>query len=243
MTRRGAKGGVILLLLFVLVAAGCSEESGQETGVNAATEEDAGDAQPLAVETDGLAEIEDVDVMQDGRSVAQRLQDATVATRVRKALVEEAGLRAFDLQTEAERGRLLLRGEVGTQAQRRRAEEIAAGVSGVRDVVNQVVAAEMPEQPETAAVSPDPARQDSPATATADARPEAAPEDKPAAETQQPAKEKPEAKSESGTFHTVGSGESLWIISRKYGVTVDDIKRLNNLRSNNLKPGERLRVK
>lgn len=43
------------------------------------------------------------------------------------------------------------------------------------------------------------------------------------------------------TTYIVQPGDSLWIISRKHeGLTVDQIKRLNNLNSNNIKPGQQL---
>ncbi|WP_373397352.1 LysM peptidoglycan-binding domain-containing protein [Algoriphagus halophilus] len=42
-------------------------------------------------------------------------------------------------------------------------------------------------------------------------------------------------------LYTVQPGDSLWIISRKHaGLTVDQLKRLNNLNSNNIKPGQKL---
>jgi len=37
--------------------------------------------------------------------------------------------------------------------------------------------------------------------------------------------------------HTVVKGNSLWTIAQKYGTTVDKIKKLNNLKSDALKPG------
>ncbi|MDF2157132.1 LysM peptidoglycan-binding domain-containing protein [Algoriphagus sp. CAU 1675] len=41
--------------------------------------------------------------------------------------------------------------------------------------------------------------------------------------------------------YTVRPGDSLWIISKKHaGLTVEQIKRLNNLNSNNIKPGQKL---
>ena len=44
-------------------------------------------------------------------------------------------------------------------------------------------------------------------------------------------------------LHIVKSGDTLWDISRMYkGLTIDKIKQLNSLRSNNLKPGMQLRI-
>ena len=43
--------------------------------------------------------------------------------------------------------------------------------------------------------------------------------------------------------HTVRRGDTLYSIARKYGVSVDDIRRLNNLTSNVLSIGQRLLIK
>jgi membrane-bound lytic murein transglycosylase D len=45
------------------------------------------------------------------------------------------------------------------------------------------------------------------------------------------------------TYHTVRRGESLWLIAKKYRTTVTNIKRLNGLKSNYIKAGQRLIVK
>jgi len=44
-------------------------------------------------------------------------------------------------------------------------------------------------------------------------------------------------------IHKVKKGESLFSIAKKYGVAVDDVKSLNNLKSNNLNFGQVLKVK
>ena len=44
------------------------------------------------------------------------------------------------------------------------------------------------------------------------------------------------------TTYTVKSGDSLWSIAKKYNVTVDHIKKLNNLNSNDLKVGQKLKL-
>ncbi len=47
---------------------------------------------------------------------------------------------------------------------------------------------------------------------------------------------------EVGTFYTVQSGDSLYSIARRYGVSVDELKRVNNLGTNLLSLGQRLLI-
>jgi membrane-bound lytic murein transglycosylase D len=45
----------------------------------------------------------------------------------------------------------------------------------------------------------------------------------------------------SGNYYTVQPGDTLWTISKKLdGITIDEIKKLNNLNSNQIKPGQKL---
>lgn len=53
---------------------------------------------------------------------------------------------------------------------------------------------------------------------------------------------KAEANTEVAEMHTVVSGESLYVLSRKYNVTVNELKAWNNLRSNALSIGQQLRL-
>ncbi len=47
---------------------------------------------------------------------------------------------------------------------------------------------------------------------------------------------------EVGVYYTVKKGDTLFSISRRYGTTVEGIKRLNNLSDNTISVGQRLRV-
>jgi membrane-bound lytic murein transglycosylase D len=42
--------------------------------------------------------------------------------------------------------------------------------------------------------------------------------------------------------HTVGAGDNLFRISQKYGVTIEEIKKWNNLSDNNIKVGQKLTI-
>ena len=44
-------------------------------------------------------------------------------------------------------------------------------------------------------------------------------------------------------YHTVSAGETLYAISRKYGLTVDRLKQINQLTNNNISIGQLLKVK
>lgn len=41
-------------------------------------------------------------------------------------------------------------------------------------------------------------------------------------------------------YHTVKTGDTLWSISKKYKVKVEDIKKMNNMKNNNIKYGQNL---
>ena len=53
---------------------------------------------------------------------------------------------------------------------------------------------------------------------------------------------KPVERSTEQKIHTVKSGENLSVIAKKYKCTVTDLKKWNNLKSTNLKIGQKLKV-
>jgi len=46
----------------------------------------------------------------------------------------------------------------------------------------------------------------------------------------------------SGTIHTVGKGDSLWAISKKYGVSVESLKKANGLTKDTVVIGQKLQI-
>ncbi len=176
-----------------------------------------------------LAEIPPPDA-DDDRTLAQRLNDASLAANVKLALAEESALRAYNFETEARRGVVLLQGDVPSSREYALAEQVARRVEGVRGVENQIVAPELdlPSAAESVSVGN---------TGVGTQTPAAKEPATPAAAPSEPASESSEA------YHTVASGESLWEIARKNGTTIDAIRRLNNLQGDRIRPGQRLRVR
>ncbi|MGB9677944.1 MAG: LysM peptidoglycan-binding domain-containing protein, partial [Candidatus Ratteibacteria bacterium] len=43
-------------------------------------------------------------------------------------------------------------------------------------------------------------------------------------------------------YHTVKKGENLYKIGKKYGKTPEELKKLNNLKSSNIYPGQKIKV-
>lgn len=49
-------------------------------------------------------------------------------------------------------------------------------------------------------------------------------------------------KGQSEIFHIVRRGETLWSISQRYGQSIQEIKRANNMRRNTIHPGKKIRI-
>ena len=62
------------------------------------------------------------------------LDDATIATRVKTALLNEPALKAQEIQVQAEQGVVTLSGAVPNQAEADRAQAVARSIGGVREV-------------------------------------------------------------------------------------------------------------
>lgn len=165
------------------------------------------------------------------QTLADQLDVARTAARAEMALAQDEPLRPFRLRARLEGGALVLTGRVATAQQRERAAEVVRNVEGVGQLTNRIEV-DASARRTTGPLPPrlQPQRAEPPPQATAE-QPRAA------AEQPQPTAE-PEA-----VYHTVRSGDTLFALARRYGVTVAEIQRRNNLRGTNLRPGQRLRIR
>jgi membrane-bound lytic murein transglycosylase D len=47
---------------------------------------------------------------------------------------------------------------------------------------------------------------------------------------------------EGSSYYTVKTGDTLWDISKKYGIPIQELKKINNMRTSQIRPGDKLRV-
>ena len=71
-------------------------------------------------------------------STGEYIDDTAITARVKTALVTDDIVPAMDVQVETFRGNVQLSGFVDTAEQKSRAEQVARGVGGVQDVVNNI---------------------------------------------------------------------------------------------------------
>ena len=73
------------------------------------------------------------------RSTGAVLDDASISTKVRSALLIEKDVNSFDIGVETYRGTVRLSGSVDSQWQIDKAVQVASGVGGVQSVKNELV--------------------------------------------------------------------------------------------------------
>jgi len=69
----------------------------------------------------------------------QYIDDATITTKVKTALVKDSATSALDVKVETYRGTVQLAGFASSQAEIKRAEALARAVPGVNDVKNSIL--------------------------------------------------------------------------------------------------------
>ena len=196
----------------------------------------------------------------DGRSVEEHLADASIQAKVQLAIADDDALSTLAIDVEVQSGQVLLTGNVESRAQWEQAAELAGSVEGATDVINELRVDGQPvvrpsnEEPLIAGAAPSDTTAPASDTATEPAGDDVASSGQTSGEQSSPAGQngqpsdapsgqasEPAAQQE--VYHTVQSGESLWIIANEYDVTISSIRSLNDLSGNRLMPGQRLRVK
>lgn len=228
---------VITLLALMLLGAGCADPEQAPESAEAPAE--TGTAPAIREPPDEVASEEG--------SVASRLESASTVARVKIALLETPGLDAFTFEPSMRDGQIVLHGDVDTRAQRTTAAQVAREVEGVDEVDNRILVAgrevtpeeEKPSEPQIAEAQPPPEEERS-AEASSDQEAASTSEEEQKTTDAENSAQEEDASAE---YYTVKSGDSLWMIARQHDTTVDEIKRLNDMQSNSLHPGDRLRIR
>lgn len=76
---------------------------------------------------------------EDSRSTGQVIDDTAIYTKVKAALINDPVVSGTAINVDVERGVVMLDGAVNGDVAKRKAEEIARGVDGVRSVQNNIV--------------------------------------------------------------------------------------------------------
>lgn len=66
------------------------------------------------------------------------MEDASLTTRVKAALLADADIRDDNIKVEANQGEVVLSGSVDNPEQLKRALEVASAVEGVRNIQNEI---------------------------------------------------------------------------------------------------------
>lgn len=126
-----------LVLAGALLASGCSSDPAPEEAAadSSATSTQATLSQAPLPDPEALTKLEK---RAEDRTVGEKLADASLETRVKRALVGTASLRVFPFRPTVIDGHLILRGDVNTPDQYRMAERVARRVQGIKVVTNRL---------------------------------------------------------------------------------------------------------
>jgi hyperosmotically inducible protein len=96
-------------------------------------------AATIAREVEGVVEVQNnLAIGQGSGTVGEVLDDATLATKVKAALVKSSATKAYQIKVETRGGIVQLSGFVDDATAKESAEAVAWSVSGVKDVQNRV---------------------------------------------------------------------------------------------------------
>jgi hyperosmotically inducible protein len=73
-----------------------------------------------------------------GKKISAGIQDTTVTTKVKAALLADEQVKGNDIKVETKEGAVTLSGRVDSADQKQRAEQLAMNIEGVRTVENRI---------------------------------------------------------------------------------------------------------
>jgi osmotically-inducible protein OsmY len=85
------------------------------------------------------ADKADQAVTKQANTAGQVIDDATITTKVKSALLNEPGMKSMNISVETEKGIVTLSGKADTQAKIDKAIKLADAVEGVQSVNNKLV--------------------------------------------------------------------------------------------------------
>ena len=138
MISKPAASGAALALIFAV--SGCQQTAPPPNiapGPPSAAAPTAPPAEPQAATPSGSARSPGP-AEETGREVGEALDDATITTKVKAALLQAPDVKGLDVKVETDKAVVQLSGFVASQAQIDKAVEVAKGVRGVREVQNKM---------------------------------------------------------------------------------------------------------
>jgi len=74
-----------------------------------------------------------------GESAGEKLDDATLVAKIKADLLKSRAVDGLNVNVDAKNGVVTLSGQAGSDAERKKAEEIATSIKGVKSVDNKLV--------------------------------------------------------------------------------------------------------
>lgn len=149
MNRIIGNAGLALCVLVTATLLGCEKPAGQESRMDTmknTAKEMKSDASDVADKAKDVADKAKVSAgqMKDSAGemkddAGQYFDDATITAKVKEKLVAEPVTKAYQISVETLNGTVQLSGFVQSSAEMNKAEEIAAAVSGVKSVKNDLI--------------------------------------------------------------------------------------------------------
>jgi hypothetical protein len=101
------------------------------------------DQRPTTARTDATTTTATTSTASDkmaatGDKVATAVDDSAITAKVKAALLAEPGLKSLQINVDTKNAAVTLSGAVDSDASKEKAKQVAAGVSGVNSVVDQL---------------------------------------------------------------------------------------------------------